>query len=71
MQQITEVLGLHRLLYRNGYFCCSCKGANYTKSRRPAADAHDIHLAHALSAAGLKMAPSDPREAFLQRRGVK
>lgn len=71
LAKITEVLGRHRLIFGNGIFRCSCTTQSYTKSRGAAQDAHDIHTAHQLAAAGLRMEPADPRQAFLERRGIQ
>lgn len=68
LAEIVRVLSQHRLALNTGVFRCTCDESVYTRNRRAAVEAHDIHTAGALRAAGLTIAPKDPRAAFLARQ---
>lgn len=48
-------------------YYCTCGEVQFGRYRAKAVDAHDIHVAQSLVAAGLRTKVKDPREAFLDR----
>lgn len=68
LAKIVNIITGHRFAKADTpYYYCTCGEATFGRYRKAAQDDHDKHVAQMFIAAGLRLQPKDPREAFRAR----